>query len=503
MSVRRTGHPLYTTVDGVTIADVGATHTGDVVDPTPLVVAGGGTAASAVTFTPTGTVAATNVQTAVAEVATDAASALTTGLATKANRATRPGALSGFGPCAGRQPWDWGGFGSGTVTTDATSTATVTFRHKVPVHRASDLLRLVFENTGSGGTPNTNQITVSATIEAGQNAAGSLTTNIALVRVTFRGDTSAVLAGGATAPSDPIGATLVTSGFLWMRVRVTVPSVGDKYPGNTFSNQTGEGYLAGDQTSVAVGTAFTTVGGSQAYTVYVLAASAGASAALAGVAVLGDSLAAGLSDSAVTDGGLILRGLNAASPKVGAVTQAVSGLSFLKWNRADQVGRAESQYAKDYALAKWSGGCPWVICELGLNDVVGDSGADPQAVANLATMQSRAQETWAMLRRLGFLVCQTTLTPVSTGTFTSAAGQTTSPTNPVRTGFNDYVRAGAGGFIDAYIEIADVLETSRNSGIWVSPSGVAQTGDGIHGNAAGYALGAGAVTTAVNAGLLA
>lgn len=72
MATRRTGHPLYTTTDGVTIADVGSTHTGEVTDPTPLVVGGGGGNAASVTFTPQGTIAATTVEAAILEIAAEA-----------------------------------------------------------------------------------------------------------------------------------------------------------------------------------------------------------------------------------------------------------------------------------------------------------------------------------------------------------------------------------------------------------------------------------------------
>lgn len=102
MTVRRTGHPLFTTTDGVTIADVSQTHTGDVTDPEPLVVGGSGSGvdpedftddqlaiwddaqqklvgvtpdpvtAADVPFVPAGTIAATNVQAAIEEVAAEA-----------------------------------------------------------------------------------------------------------------------------------------------------------------------------------------------------------------------------------------------------------------------------------------------------------------------------------------------------------------------------------------------------------------------------------------------
>jgi hypothetical protein len=55
-----------------------ARHAGDLDDDGHDTLSGGTVIASDVTFTPTGTIAATDVQAAVAEVATDAAAALAT-----------------------------------------------------------------------------------------------------------------------------------------------------------------------------------------------------------------------------------------------------------------------------------------------------------------------------------------------------------------------------------------------------------------------------------------
>lgn len=119
----------------------------------------------------------------------------------------------------------------------------------------------------------------------------------------------------------------------------------------------------------------------------------------------------------------------------------------------------------------------------GINDVTGGQ--------TLVAMQGRLQSVWAQLKAMGCKVYQTTLTPVSTSTdsWATTVNQTTAASNAVRIAVNDWIRTVPAG-LDDVIEVADIVETARNSGIWKA----ANTSDGTHPNATGHA----AIAAAVN-----
>tara|TARA_R110000782_G_scaffold14419_1_gene43017 strand:+ start:169 stop:1374 length:1206 start_codon:yes stop_codon:yes gene_type:complete len=81
---------------------------------------------------------------------------------------------------------------------------------------------------------------------------------------------------------------------------------------------------------------------------------------------------------------------------------------------------------------------------------------------------------------------ETTLAPQTTSTdsWATVANQTVTSINAERVLFNQRVRAGNQGFV-GFIDIADILESARNSGLWKAPGA---TGDGLHALNAGYAL---------------
>lgn len=91
-------------------------------------------------------------------------------------------------------------------------------------------------------------------------------------------------------------------------------------------------------------------------------------------------------------------------------------------------------------------------------------------------------------RSYGVKTYITTCPPRTTGTYTSAAGQSLydAAKEPVRLDYNADVRAnwavyGHAGLID----IASVIEDAANPGKWVSSGGIARTNDGVHPNPSG------------------
>lgn len=111
-----------------------------------------------------------------------------------------------------------------------------------------------------------------------------------------------------------------------------------------------------------------------------------------------------------------------------------------------------------------------VVCEYGINDLVTQSAA---------TLEGRVT---TIAGYFSVPVYQTTLTVASTSSddWATLANQTVDSRNAVRIAFNDLVRAGISG-MTGYLEIADVVESARDSGKW-AVDGTADwyTDDGVH-----------------------
>ena len=118
-----------------------------------------------------------------------------------------------------------------------------------------------------------------------------------------------------------------------------------------------------------------------------------------------------------------------------------------------------------------------VLIKSGINDFFAGRTA-AQALADLASIVSYFpdQEVWVA-----------TIEPVTSSTdgWITLANQVVDATNASRVPFNDGVRAGIPGAA-GHFDLADVFESSRNSGKWKAPAGVALTVDGTHQNLAGY-----------------
>jgi len=121
------------------------------------------------------------------------------------------------------------------------------------------------------------------------------------------------------------------------------------------------------------------------------------------------------------------------------------------------------------------------IIELGVNDYATLRTA-AQVIANRQTIRGlKPSLKWF----------QTTITPraTSSDSWVTLTNQTTNTYNAVRIAINEQVRGGMEGFV-GYIELADALESARNSGIFKAPpmTPAAIVGDVVHPNDAGYAL---------------
>lgn len=192
------------------------------------------------------------------------------------------------------------------------------------------------------------------------------------------------------------------------------------------------------------------------------------------VMIIGDSRAAGgasdVFSGGVTDVGEIARSVGASYGYINASTSGQRVEHFLASNTRQ---RALAQYASA------------VHVQLGVNDVT--------ALRTLGQIQADLQAVWALFP--GEPITQSTISPRTTSTDawatlanqTAAAGFSTAG-NGTREQLNDWIRTRPTG-LTTYFEVADQVESSRNSGKWkVTGAANYATIDGTHESAAGYLL---------------
>lgn len=175
---------------------------------------------------------------------------------------------------------------------------------------------------------------------------------------------------------------------------------------------------------------------------------------------MGDSICQGVEWGDVEDTSNSATGYNA---RVGTLARSFpSGIPFVNYGEPG-VQAPEAQYIR--GVPKFS----HVFQEFGINNFNAASETSAQVIANLALSLTLAQPFSKNY--------QTTMTPVSSAGVPGAC-------NAQRVIFNDALRAGTTGLsIEGYLEVADVLETARDSGLW----NLTYQGDVLHPNAAGYA----------------
>lgn len=205
---------------------------------------------------------------------------------------------------------------------------------------------------------------------------------------------------------------------------------------------------------------------------------------------------------------------------IGFLDAALQGRA---WANFALYGEAMTAVGEGIWLARY-GPTPYTyathaIVEYGTNDLGQPyaGGATPNAAATLATYKARLLNLWGLFSNSGLKTYQTTLTPGSTSTdgYATLANQTPQTYNPIRVLANDWFRDGApltgsvpadtgstdptvvrvgqpGHPLKGIVEVADSVESSRNSGKWKSPN---YTDDGSHPTATGTAAMASAVST--------
>jgi hypothetical protein len=333
-----------------------------------------------------------------------------------------------------------------------------TFRYAHVMKTEATDLQLVFANfypTVSSESSNANDIIVSATIEY----------NGQVTRLFFDGAKTKTLSQGGFATTDPIFRDIPVGATFYTRTWISVPVDGGTYPQTILTNfALGDSKGTGDSTLTPG--ALTNVS-EQGF----------GPVAIVGVPVKDNAVAFALyGDSIVAYGD----GLGWPVETV----QANYGYSIMsKASSTVTTMISNTPNAYRLRLAKYF---THAIVNFGTNDFDNTN--------TYAQQEGWMLQLWKALSDMGLEVYQSTVMPRTTGNWTTIAGQTTYNTNSYnskRVLFNDKLRRG--DYPVMVLDVADAIETFRNSGIW-KPN---FTDDGIH----PLPLAKDAVTSSISLGL--
>lgn len=316
-----------------------------------------------------------------------------------------------------------------------------------------------------------NPITVRAGIQYGTRSGTPL-----FFPVYFNGKRDVTLDPGSLVESDPVFVNIPKGATFQIRTYVTVAS-GGKWPYGVIQAQMstyGDGVEQGTTTTDK--TTSGTVAGSNNFAYGPVAIrTTRTNRDTPAVAILGDSVSFGSGDSP-QDHGYIYRGLRAGGLTVqhmgmpGATTE-----HFATWPEATK---------QRYRLAE---ACTSAVLATGTNDIsASKTAADVQGFMTTMANNLRAEG----MKKI--YICTLPPRTTSTDSWATTANQTQAATEAVRVAVNDWIRNTRTGF-DGYFEVADILETGRNTGIWKA----GYTGDGIHPNGTGHGAAKAAINTAV------
>ncbi|WNM69741.1 minor tail protein [Gordonia phage Crater] len=351
-----------------------------------------------------------------------------------------------------------------TIPTEALSAGTSTLhstrlRHFATANAHS--IQLLYGNTAMGEN-GPNPITVKAAFEYSAGA---------IVPAFFNGARSAVNQPGGLLLSDPTPTEIVKGGFMRSRQMVSVGTMGEKWPiGALLNTSVGDGGAATD--TVDVGNMPDNNGANVFCPTAIIGIPYEPTVALY---ISGDSIMQGVGDASAepaTDGGWVCRSLNSQVGYINASRAGETAQQYMPGNNR-RLGR--------WQLARY---CTHALVGYGINDVKGDR--------TITQLQADLLVIWNGLAAMGLDVFQATLTPVTTGgnytTPETQVKQSTAREN-VRLGINAWIRSKPAP-LKGFVEVADAVETARDSGIWKN----SYTTDGTHPNATGAA----AMATAAN-----
>jgi lysophospholipase L1-like esterase len=380
---------------------------------------------------------------------------------------------------------------NGSVGTNGTSRskhrATTTFTDPV----------LVYGNATGGNTGETDgadTYTIRAAVEW----------NGIILPVTFNGSRNGTCSPGGLLISDPVPVEFATGTDFRVRTYVTADGT-TAVQSNTASNPgTGQGFATGDLT--AVGAAAIADSYSFLYAPHAILGQP-VTPGVPTVGLVGDSIMCGTGDTAASTP--ITEWANSTSAQAGGFALRALARNFGYVHIGAGAERA-THFAARHRRAVLLSTCKYFLCSYGTNDLY----AGGQSVA---ATQAGLVGTWLTMRRRGPVVYQTTITPQtsSTDSWATTGNQTALSGNANRVTVNDWIRDGApvnsstlvavatgtvgalragqpGHPLAGYFEVADTVESARNSGAWKAPG---FTADGVHPSTIGHTAMAGAINT--------
>jgi hypothetical protein len=322
--------------------------------------------------------------------------------------------------------------------------------------------------TGTGEVANGAALQVRASIEY---PAGTFT------QVTWSASATGTMSAGATLVSDAVSVTIPDGAPFWVRTFVIVPSANNTIWSGTFGSYSNSIVDVTNGEALAAGGAVTdmTMGGTIvdgfSGQINIYPAAIIGNTTKPSVMVLGDSVALGVTDAVDYQGdtGTVARTLGS---YFGYINASVGG------ERAQNVA---ASYTNRLALAAYVSS---VVVSLGVNDIFA-------AGSTASATQGYLSTIWAAFASASRKVFQTTLTPITTGTWSTLSGQTLASGSSNRGPVNAFIRARPAPLSGAFA-VTDVYEPWRNAATWdIKTSNtttlVAMTPDGIH--PASYAYG--------------
>lgn len=199
------------------------------------------------------------------------------------------------------------------------------------------------------------------------------------------------------------------------------------------------------------------------------------------VAFIGDSIVAGQNDSY---SGYTGSETNNVGPSAFKRAFDVAGISYIQLGVPGSKTAHIVSQSQGIARLKLIPSCTAVALQMGSNDFT-DGVTYSQVITNYQKIF-----TWLRLRGVKRIILHTILprTTASSDSYTTTTGQTTVSWEAQRVAMNTAIRAGIEG-ADGYVELADVVESSRDSGKWaVNGTNNWMTTDGSHPSPTAYAL---------------
>lgn len=310
------------------------------------------------------------------------------------------------------------------------------------------------------------------------NAGGITTYKVAIeypvgtfTLVPFSGATLGTAADGATLISDAVSVTIPRGAKFFIRQLIDSAGLIVYYSHSGLTNlgtALGEGAefaVSGITDKVTSGTV-TAATATNVYPIAIIATTSRPS-----IMFIGDSREAGQGDTMGVDGN------TGHGPRTIGHKYAYGG----SMGPGDRAAFFVASGTKRLALVPYAS---HIICNLGINDL---NGGAASAAATLISLQS----IWASVataKQTQAKLYQCTLEPWTTSAdWSTTAGQTVMSWEANRITLNNTFRLLPQTNLNGVIEVADVLESSRNSGFWaVNGTANAYTADGIHATQYGY-----------------